>query len=261
MTTVGVYSDERILKEKEDGHIIIEPFSEKQLNNCSYNVTLSEYFFREVTPQYIEKRGKFVETFLNPWCERHVAQRWQQGEVDVADEENWKKLGLKLGDKYISLKPFETILVATQEFIGGREHITTMVKGRSSGARSFLSVCGGAGWGDVGYINRWTLMVTNMSRFSDIILPVGCSIAQIVFLECGRPRSSYEGKYQSDVDPNKSVEELLQVLEEKWSPAMMLPQLYKEYPVEEESDEELPADKAIFEVQKHPISTESPPEL
>jgi len=246
-----ILSDRRILEEKQENHVIIEPYSESQLNNCSYNVTLSEYFFRE-------KRNPFVkEVFFNPWIEEQVAERWEPGVVNVANEWDANKLGLKVGEKYIPLAPLETILVATQEFIGGREHITTMIKGRSSAGRAFLSVCGGAGWGDVGYVNRWTLMVTNLSRFANVILPVGCSIAQIIFLECGYPNKSYGGKYQSDIGPNKDINSFLTELKEKWSPAMMLPQLYREIPNDiekgilpsEEIKETVPLEEVIIDIE------------
>jgi hypothetical protein len=55
--------------------------------------------------------------------------------------------------------------------------------------------------GDVGYINRWTMEITNNSRYYSIPLVVGRRIAQIVFFDTigtiqGR---SYEqvGKYQA----------------------------------------------------------------
>jgi hypothetical protein len=33
--------------------------------------------------------------------------------------------------------------------------VTTMMKARSSLGRNFIEICKCAGWGDVGYINRW----------------------------------------------------------------------------------------------------------
>ena len=50
---------------------------------------------------------------------------------------------------YEDLHPGETILAHTQEFIGGRECVTTMMKARSSLGRVFVAVCKCAGWGDV----------------------------------------------------------------------------------------------------------------
>jgi dCTP deaminase len=227
MSTTAIYSDQRILKEKEKGLIIIEPFKKEQLNNCSYNVTLSKFFFREKLPQHGSK-APAIRRFLNPWKEQDVAKVWEEGKISVATSENASLLGLKEGDEYILLDPYETILIATNEFIGAREHITTMLKARSSASRSFLSVAHGAGWGDVGFFSRWGIAVTNMSRAATTVLPVGSSIAQIVFMECGYPLQSYQGKYQlqdSTID--------IKALMEAWTPAMILPQYYKEFPVEE----------------------------
>lgn len=58
-----------------------------------------------------------------------------------------------------------------------------MMKARSSLGRNFIEVCKCAGWGDVGYINRWTMEITNNSRYYSIPLVVGRRIAQIVFFD------------------------------------------------------------------------------
>lgn len=58
-------------------------------------------------------------------------------------------------DRIIWITPGETILAHTNEFIGGCKSVTTMMKARSSLGRNFIEVCKCAGWGDVGYINRW----------------------------------------------------------------------------------------------------------
>lgn len=232
MSSVAVYSDTRILKEIKDGHIIIEPFREEQLGNCSYNLTLSEHFFREVVPPFDPRTGRYKQTFLNPWCEEHVGRTWKPGMIEVATVEMAPRLGLKAGDKYISLIPMETVLVASEEFVGTREHITGMIKGRSSAGRSILSVCDGSGWGDVGYVNRWALLLTNKSPYRTIILPLGCSIAQIVFLECGHPRKSYTGKYQTVDTKGLSAQQLIEDLKKTWTPSVILPQAYKDFPPE-----------------------------
>jgi dCTP deaminase len=121
------------------------------------------------------------------------------------------------------MAPGETILGHTQEFIGGRDHITTMMKARSSLGRSFISVCKCAGWGDVGYINRWTMEIQNTSNKYYIPLIVGRRIAQIVFFETGPIQATdyaAGGKYQS--------EGTLAQLKKSWKPHMMLPQLYRD---------------------------------
>ena len=44
-------------------------------------------------------------------------------------------------DRIIWLKPGETILGHTNEFLGGRKTVTTMMKARSSMGRNFIEVC------------------------------------------------------------------------------------------------------------------------
>jgi dCTP deaminase len=89
--------------------------------------------------------------------------------------------------------------------------------------RNFIEVCKCAGWGDVGFFNRWTMEITNISRRHTIPLVVGRRIAQIVFFETGQilDRSySDAGKYQTSSD--------LSELQAKWSPSLMLPRLHKD---------------------------------
>jgi dCTP deaminase len=119
------------------------------------------------------------------------------------------------------LEPGETILAHTSEFIGGKNHITTMMKARSSMGRNFIEVCKCAGWGDVGYVNRWTMEITNNSRHYAIPLIVGRRIAQIVFFETGHIINndySSSGKYQTHQDMKK--------MKKEWNPSSMLPKLY-----------------------------------
>jgi len=131
--------------------------------------------------------------------------------------------GIAREDRLIMLRPGETILAHTEEFIGGRDHITTMMKARSSMGRNFIEVCKCAGWGDVGFINRWTMEITNNSRNYIIPLVVGRRIAQIIFFETGpiiERDYADGGKYQASRD--------LEVIKAGWNPSLMLPRLYKD---------------------------------
>lgn len=142
---------------------------------------------------------------------------------EAFEKYNFAWEGIKPTDKVIMLRPGETILAHTNEFIGGKNHITTMMKARSSLGRSFIEVCKCAGWGDVGYINRWTMEITNNSKNYIIPLVVGRRIAQIIFFETGPIEGadySVTGKY----NPGKTLTEL----KKKWKPEMMLPKLYSD---------------------------------
>ncbi|MEW5858187.1 MAG: hypothetical protein AB1861_12525 [Cyanobacteriota bacterium] len=131
--------------------------------------------------------------------------------------------------RVILLGPHETVLAHTEEFIGGRDICVAKMYARSSLGRNFIEVCKDAGWGDVGYFNRWTMEVTNNSQHYTIPLVVGRRIAQMVFYEVA-PLSLAEvdyvgegGKYQRSQD--------LEELKKSWNPHMMLPQMHLDWEV------------------------------
>ena len=213
-------SDKKILESMKEGSIIIEPFKKANLATSSYDVTLGEYFFPEQTP-------KHFENLYNVYDKKHIERVWgtkakrAKPAKEILAKYKFEYDSIAPDDRIILLAPGETVLGHTQEFIGGRDHITTMMKARSSLGRSFIEVCKCAGWGDVGYINRWTMEITNNSTHYYIPLVVGRRIAQIIFFETGPIlKSDYAkgGKYQS----SGSVAQL----KKNWRPTDMLPRLY-----------------------------------
>ena len=213
-------SDRKILEAMKEGSIVIEPFDRANLATSSYDVTLGEYF-------YVEQEPPHFEQVFNVYNREHVERVWgTKPHRARTARETFRKYdfafeGISPDDRVILLAPGETVLGHTQEFIGGREHITTMMKARSSLGRSFIEVCKCAGWGDVGYTNRWTMEITNNSSRYYIPLVVGRRIAQIVFFETGPILASdyaKKGKYQS--------EGTVAQLKKHWKPEMMLPRLY-----------------------------------
>ena len=179
-------SDTEILEELEKGNIIIKPFRREQLNPNSYDVRLGEYYAVE----------NALNHFILPFDENSVKNHWK----------------IKRAEKEIEIHPGETILAHTQEIIGGRNNIASKMNARSSLGRLGLSVCKCAGFGDVGFINKWTMEITNHSQHASIILPVGMRIAQISFFRTGKVLSEYKGKYGQG----------------KWTPEDMIPKLWKE---------------------------------
>ena len=208
----------------KNGDIVIEPFNKQNLATSSYDVTLGEYFFRE-------HPTKHNHNIYNIWNKEHTDHVWgtTPGKADKAslvfEKYNFDWTGIKPNDQVILLGPGETILAHTNEFIGGKNHITTMMKARSSLGRNFIEICKCAGWGDVGYVNRWTMEITNNSSHYSIPLVVGRRVAQIIFFETGPiidQGSDYSksGKYQTSQN--------LKDLKKKWKPEDMLPKLYKD---------------------------------
>ena len=214
-------SDKQILASIKKGTVVISPFEKKNLNTSSYDITLGEWFFREVPT-------KHNHPIYNPYKERHTKYIW--GEALRAEKAkdalgayniDWSDYGILPDDKVILIKPGETILAHTNEFIGGRVNITTQMQARYSMGRNFIEICKCAGWGDVGYINRWTMEITNNSRLYCIPLVVNRRVGQIVFYETGEILGkdySLEGKYSPSDDLVK--------LKKAWKPEMMLPKMY-----------------------------------
>ena len=213
-------SDKRILEQKKRGDIVIIPFVQANLNTSSYDVTLGEHYYRE-------EDHDGLHPIYNIYNKKHTDRVWgnkalqAEKAAKVFKDVDFEYVGIRPSDKIILMQPGETILAHTQEFIGGKNHITTQMQARSTMGRNFIEVCKCAGWGDVGYINRWTMEITNNSRSQVIPLVVGRRVAQIVFLETGdilERDYTGTGNYQDSTD--------IKVLQKTWKPESMLPKAY-----------------------------------
>lgn len=222
----GVLSNVDILHHWKNGDIIISPFIEKNVSSASVDVTLGEFYYRQKPPssaRTVKIDGK-SEYIYNIYSENDIKNIWKgpfiaeklgggTGDFDNIDPE----------DLVIWIHPGETILTHTQEFIGSKDKIVTMMKCRSSLGRSNIGVCKCSGWSDCGFTNKYCMEITNFSQYYAIPLVVGRRIAQIIFLSMKTPATiSYAntGKYQNTDDQNQ--------LETNWKPDMMLPRLYED---------------------------------
>lgn len=216
---MSVLSKPDILAQMNKGDIVIEPFNAGSLANTSYDVRLGKYFYRQGLMEHTQT--------LNPFWEKSLRKMYAEVEEakPVADYKSRRNPfhNFRPQDLVILVAPGETILAHTIEFIGGRNEVTTEMRARSSLGRIGIAVCKCAGWGDVGYINRWTMEVTNFSS-SIIPLPVGMRVAQIIFHKVTpiAARDTYEqkGKYQASNDIKKIMQ--------SWRPENMLPKLYQD---------------------------------
>ncbi len=221
---MAVLSKPEILKHYKAGNIVIDPFNEINLANSSYDVRLGEHFYRQNMIEHTET--------LNPFWEKSVKKMYELQEA-VEVEKLRSRVNpfrnLNSNDRLILVNPNESILAHTIEFIGGRggkgdlSAITTEMRARSSLGRIGIAVCKCAGWGDIGYVNRWTMEITNFSKIP-IALVVGMRVAQIIFHETHsideKDGYSESGKYQTMFDINE--------VKKTWKPEMMIPKLYKD---------------------------------
>lgn len=220
---MGVYSNIEIKQAIKENHIVFHPYIEKHIAGSSVDVTLGNWFYRTERPS---EGG-----FYNPFDETAVKQYF--GDAQKAEiHKTWaKKHGRRLFNNVpddqpiIVLRPHERILAHTHEFIGIKAPGTSTMQARSTWGRNGIAVCLDAGWGDPGYINRWTMEIYNMNQNESVVLPVGERIAQVVFYKTGPVDSEYKklsGKYQTG-----SSEKLEDIIKD-WKPSQMLPRAHKD---------------------------------
>src|SRR3989304_5043583 len=178
MNNKGILSDKCILEYLGCNEIIIYPFNLKYLNTSSYDVTLGENYYK----------NNNIDCIYNIYSEIDVNKIWGNPLMAITHQEyidmgNQQLVNIELDEKIIMLDPGEMILTHTNEYIGGVNKVTSMMKCRSSFGRSFINVCSCAGWGDIGYFNRWTMEIKNNSKYFKIPLIVNRPIAQIVFID------------------------------------------------------------------------------
>lgn len=177
-------SDKRIVEELKLGNIVIEPFDERHLGTNSYDCRLGEWYFQgdaNVEAMHLD----IPDEIRRYWGEPHKAE-----------------------SGVLSIRPGTTILAHTQEIIGGHNGFLAKMYSRSTVARSGLSVCRCAGVGDVGYIGRWTMEISNHTQ-TTILVPVGFRICQMTFEYVGETLKEYHGKYGKH--------------DQQWTPLDMLP--------------------------------------
>lgn len=218
---MGVYSNSQIVQAIDDGHIVLFPFIPEHIAGSSVDVTLGEWFYRTERPSqggfYNPFDKKAVDQYFDGPYKAEVHQEWA--------EKHGRKLfaNIPADQPIIVLRPGERILAHTHEFVGIKAPGTSTMQARSTWGRNGVAVCLDAGWGDPGYINRWTMEIYNMNQHESVVLPVGERIAQIVFYETGPVDQEYKklsGKYQTNASDN------LQSIIADWTPQQMLPRAY-----------------------------------
>lgn len=219
----GVYSNTEILSALERDHVVIRPFIKRNLAGSSYDVTLGEWYFKTERQTQKGVYNPFDPSDVKRYFDGphratvHVEWAQQNGRVPFTN--------IPADHPIIVLRPGERILAHTHEFIGIRAPGTSTLQARSTWGRNGVAVCLDAGWGDPGYVNRWTMEVYNMNQHEAVVLPVGERVAQMVFYHTGPVESEYaklSGKYQHT--EQNDIESIIA----GWSPELMLPRAYKD---------------------------------
>lgn len=167
-----ILTDRDILQEMALRNVVIQPYNAKQLNPNSYDVLLGDSFY------LLQYHG------LDPFF---------FGPVKVPEGEP------------LLLPAGETVLAMTKEVVGANEDIVCQIRAKSSTRRLGISICDDAGFGDMGYLDHWTMELTANTQPYAVVRP-GQPIGQIVFYAAGiakpslrekltEPLTRYSGQY------------------------------------------------------------------
>lgn len=219
----GVYSNTQIFEAIDNGHIIQYPSAPELINASSVDVRLGYHFFRTD----IHEQG---DRIYNPFDEDDIA-RYFGDPLEAQPLRELGKLEELIGKRalhninpdqpVILMRPHERILAHTHEFIGIRAPGTSSMQAKSTTGRNGIVVCKDAGWGDPGYINRWTMEIQN-DNDEYLPLQVGMAIAQIAFYHTGLVEGDYttlSGNYQASTDLEETIK--------NWTPYSMLPRSHR----------------------------------
>ena len=161
-----------IIQEYEAGRIHIKPFCPENVGPNSVDCTLAP-LLKRIIPNY-------------------------RGMVDPKREQIFQELSIP--EEGLMLLPGQLYLGSTVEEIGS-DYYVPMLEGRSSIGRLGLFVHVTAGFGDVGFKNRWTLEITP-------ILPIrvypGMRLCQVFFHQISDNSTLYSGRYSGQTEAEAS---------------------------------------------------------
>jgi dCTP deaminase len=178
-----ILSDGDIIAEVKAGNLKITPFSKKNVQPASYDVTLGHEFriFKNAHKPYLDVRedaSKFMEL-----------------------------VKIKKGDPII-VHPGEFLLGTTVERVSLPPDLVAQLNGRSSLGRLGIIIHATAGFIDPGFSGHITLEMTNMSNIPIALYP-GMRIGQFSLLRLSTPAKVPYGvergsKYQGQKGPTTS---------------------------------------------------------
>ena len=165
-----ILSDQKIYDEVNNGNITIEPFNEDQLNPNSYDVRLDDVL------KYYGKNNVYKPNDI----------------IDLKEESN-NTSEIKINKNGTKLKNKILYLGSTVEKVGSNEYVP-ILEGKSSLARSGVTIHQTGGFGDLGFIGHWTLEI---SCIHPVVMYPNIPIGQICFMEAHEAKELYSEKSNS----------------------------------------------------------------
>jgi len=153
-----------------------------------------------------------------------IAEKIDSGELVVspgatASQIQPASLDVRLGDEVYSfaddayssaethiIEPGVRYLGHTKEYLEIPNTVAAQLAGRSSTGRKGIIIHKTAGWIDPDFHGTITLEIYNLGE-EPVPLTAGERIGQLVFFELDTPSDGYDGKYQGQERPTKSIDD------------------------------------------------------
>lgn len=269
-----VYSDLDVKRAILNGDVDCVPLRPENIKGSSLDLTLGEYFWRcDARPHGVFNpydRAEVDRYFAGPFQAKPYAKVYEKIGRDprlawpppAGDSEYMGRHYYDMPHPFkeipedwpvIVLRPRERILAHSHEFVGVYAHAsgTTMLHARSSTGRVGMKVCDDAGWGDPGFVNRWTWEMRN-DNDEAIIMPVGERMAQLIFMSTGPVSGSY-GLSGKSYDGKYHHADSLKDTIASWTPEDMLPRCWKD-----ERQAPLPVDLETYQLVVSSLESQVP---
>jgi dCTP deaminase len=168
-----ILGKEHILEAIESGDIIADGVNHNNVGTNSIDVTLGDELF-EVVGNVNSFNFLDENLRINDLIDLNKPSKIRR--VDYDSSAGW------------IIRPGRLYLGTTAETVGSKKYVPIM-HGRSTPARSGFSPIVSAGYGDVGFIGKWTLEITTQAH--PMIIKAGMRIAQIEFQEVSSTKYQY----------------------------------------------------------------------
>ena len=175
-----ILTGQGIKEQRNSGSIVIEPFKEENVQPNSYDLTLGNFYY----PLYKIDGIDYEEYNLNDLSfGGFFDDRWLFNMADFYES--------------VTIPGGGSIITHTNECFGAVQDFAPQIATKSTLARYGIDVCGSAGFGDVGYVNKWTLEIFNRTHFP-VTLIHGQPVCQVYFTELiGEQVNKYTGTYNA----------------------------------------------------------------
>jgi dCTP deaminase-like protein len=220
---MSVLTEAEIQAAVRDGQIFINPFNKNNLNSSSCNLTLGKYYYRVNQPP---EKGIIIH---NPYSFSDGVRggKTYQGYYEANTIEQLGQFGLswreedcsiKHDDLGILLRPNETILCHTAEFVGSKAPYSSLAVGYAPLSNSLISIT--PMWNDMNSVKRMPIRITNDSSSRAVLIVVGKPIVTVSFF-CNQTSNS---SIVTESSVNTAID--LHQIVKSWTPDAILPNLY-----------------------------------